>query len=119
MSFLETHLTADWMKFGHHLGLDMDLLHHIEETTGHDTVRCIKQIMLSWRRKSSECSHDSVIRGLKSSGYSLLSDMVDLWYSNRSQSTTFCKICQRNHSPETSDHELLSHLLGSKSNTQI
>ena len=106
ISFLDSRLTTDYFKFGHYLGLNVDLLHHIWQRNSHNPKHCITEVLLQWRKHSPDDSHECVVKALKASGYDLLSAMVTHRYSKQ--------YSQKNHGPAINDSELLSHVLGGK-----
>ena len=109
MSFLETKLTNDYMKFGHCLGLDMNKLHTINTKMGHDARRCIREIMFQWRRGSPNATPKIIIEALKTAGYHILSKMAN----DRVDASNFCSMCQKNHGIALDSLTSLTELLSS------
>ena len=111
MSLLDSKLTTDYVKFGHHLGLTIRELYRIEETVGHDTKRCVKQILFHWRNHSKDITHEAIVKALQASGYQLLSKIVE----SRFSSLSFCSMCQMNHGGGNIDElDSLNHILCSE-----
>ncbi len=112
MSFLDSKLTTDYVKFGYHLGLNMIELHRIEEEVGHDTKRCITKILLHWRNHShkQDITHEAIVRALQASEYQMLSKIVESHFS----SLSFCSMCQRNHGGGNIELAPLNHILCSR-----
>ena len=111
MSFLDSKLTTDYVMFGHHLGLTVRELYRIEETVGHDTKRCVKQILFHWRDNSKDITHEAIVKALQASGYQLLSKIVE----SRFSSLRYCSMCQGNHGSGNFDElDSLNHILCSQ-----
>ena len=112
MTFLDSRLNTDYLKFGHHLGIDMNELQKIHEALGHDTKRCIREVLFEWKRRSSpeDVTYEAIAKALEETGYPLLSTVVKDCYG----SSTFCIICQTSHGGNIDDFSSIKHILTSK-----
>ena len=60
----------------------MEELHKIEVNAGQDSKRCIKQVLLMWRKFNPTASWEPIAEALKQCGLSLLSAIVTKQYTS-------------------------------------
>ena len=82
MKLLELKLQRDWIQFGYCLNIPIEELHKIEVNAGQDSKRCIKQVLLMWRKFNPAASWEPIAEALKQCGLSLLSAIVTKQYTS-------------------------------------
>ena len=79
MSFLDTRV-QDYFNFGIGLGINYDALSEMEYHFLGDAKCCIRRIFHIWRASSQDTSYQSVVKALKASEYTYLSEIIEEYF---------------------------------------